>query len=127
MKLVPNYVILIGVLAVAGGLFAYGHHVGTESCQLDQTTEQNRQLNDALAREKQVRQELEDTRAKLRDVSQELQDALGRKEVIYVDNIRTITREVQKPVYGTCAVPPSGVQVLSESAERLNASRRASD
>ena len=58
-----------------------------------------------------------------RNLSTQLEDALKKLK----QNQRVVTKyvrvEVEKPVYRDCVVPSSGVQLLNETADKLNGTR----
>ena len=131
MKIVPNWVILVVTVAVFtiafGGTYFLGRSAGAKAVRLEVAEQQNVALIDAAKRERKTQEELELERARLRDVSAKLQDALAGKDVVYEEVHTTITKEVEKPVYRDSALPASGVQVLSDAAERFNALRSSKD
>lgn len=113
IQLIPIWVKLLVVLALAGGLVFTGYNLGYDSRDLEVKTEQLAAIEDAAVREDSLR-------AQLSIVSMNLQEALQqvRVEVVYVD--RVTRQEIQKPIYNQCLVPQSGTQLMVENATRLN-------
>jgi len=128
MKLIPNWAILLISVAVFGiafgGTYYAGKSAGKDEVELRVAKERVVSLEESAVREIELRKNLELERGRLRDVSQKLQEALSSKDVIYVDVVRNIVKEIEKPVYRSCALPPSGVQVISDAAEQYNATRQ---
>jgi len=127
IKVVPNWVIALIAALMFAATFGYGHHVGTTSNELKHSTETVLSLEASAKREAQLRTDLELERSRLRDVSGKLQDALGKNGDTVNVVTKTITKEVEKPVYRDSHLPSSGVQVLSDAAERFNSLRSAKD
>ena len=131
MSVVPNWVILVVTVAVFsiafGGTYYLGRSAGSKAAELKHSKEVIVSLEDAAKRERLLRIDLEAERARLRDVSGKLQDALQNNSETGETNVQYITTEIEKPVYRDTRLPASGVSVLSESAQRLNATRSAKD
>lgn len=127
MKVVPNWVILVITVLVFtiafGGTWFLGRKSGKNEVELRVATERVVALEESAKRERALRATLEVERGRLRTVSQKLQESLGKKEVVYEEVTRDIIREIEKPVYRDLALPASGVQVLSDSADKFNATR----
>jgi hypothetical protein len=123
MSIIPNWVIVVITVLVFGIVFVVGRTTGINSAELKYSKKTITSLEDAALRERELRATLETERGRLRIVSGKLQDALNGKEVVYVDVIHNITKEIEKPVYSQCFVPASGLQLAGENAARLNATR----
>lgn len=128
MRFIPNWVIVVITVLVFtlafGGTYFLGRSAGVAAKTAEIQTERVLALNEAAKREHQLRIDLETERERLRTVSGKLQDALAGKKVVYEEVTNTIVKEVEKPVYRESHLPSSGVQVLSDAAERLNTTRQ---
>lgn len=120
IKIVPNWAIALIAALLFAITFGYGRHTGYDKRDLEVQTERVVALEQAAVREKNLRIELETERNRLSTVSGKLQEALQNNEGVGNEVTKTITREVEKPVYRDTHLPASGVQVLSDSARQFN-------
>ena len=127
IKIVPNWAIALIAALVFAVTFGVGHHYGYDKRDLEVQTERVVALEQAATREKNLRIELQVERDRLATVSGKLQDALQSNEGVGNVVTKTITREVEKPVYRDTRLPSSGVQVLADAAREFNSVRSAKD
>lgn len=130
--IIPSWVKYLGILllllGIVGGIFKLGDTYGYDRRDVIAKTEViNQQRADAKAVEEQrvANKKLADD---LATTSGQLQDALNTKlpPVIQYVN-RTVTKEVEKPVYLSCTIPASGVSVLTNTTNKLNQLRQTKD
>lgn len=117
--------LMAGLLAVGVGV---GYHYGFQSSQVHAQKQTIEQLQKEQVANQQLQDKLDKLRADQQSTSAKLQDALSKlnnpqsPEVKYV--YRTITKEIEKPVYQQCVVPASGMHAINANATELNKLRK---
>lgn len=101
------------VIAIAlGGTYYKGYKdrgAKETAQQLEAQKEWNRVLTAEIQKNNKLSFDLESARKNVRVV---------RKEVI-----KYVTKEIEKPIYTECIVPPSGVSALNAAADKFNRER----
>lgn len=124
LDIIPMWAKILIVLAILSGTFFYGRHTGWEARDYEVLQEKEDVLEKALADQLTLRTELETKRGELRTISEQLAAALGGQEEVTRYVTRTVTKEIEKPVYRDCVVPSTGVRILRGNVDRLNTLRR---
>jgi len=117
INIIPFWAKALILIAILGGIFGSGYYVGSYVCDNDHTKEQLASLNAAVEREHALEEDL-------RGVSARLQAALRDVQTLSASRSPVIMREVERPVYRSCSVPQSGVEVLNDNSSQYNNLRR---
>jgi hypothetical protein len=114
------YVLFLAAIFGSGLWLGYDYRDGKAA------QEQNQKLQDEIAAKNEAIRKRNEVQADLNALQTEFQDFKDnlQPEVIYVT--KQVTTEVEKPVYRECVLPPSGVQIHSDTVRRLNEQRRNS-
>lgn len=113
ISIIPLWVKILIPLLIIGAWSYFCYDLGYDKKDLEHKTAILKEKDDQKKREDALRKELSET-------SEKLQNALSniKTETVYVD--RVVTKEIEKPVYGQCIVPDTGVELMRENADRLN-------
>lgn len=114
--IIPTWAKILIILALMGGLYYTGYNEGKNDCIAKQTTSELTTLKDSVAYERGLMDEL-------RVTSTKLQDALVNVRTVTEWRTRTVTNEIEKPVYKSCIIPDTGVEILNMNVEKLNGLR----
>lgn len=123
--IIPSWVKYLGILllllAIVGGIFKVGDSYGYNRRDVVAKQELiDKQKANADLIQKQ-RDDNASLQAQLSKTSGQLQTALNTHVDPVVQYVtRTVTKEIEKPVYLSCAVPASGVSVLTDTTRQLN-------
>lgn len=114
--IIPFWAKILIAIALMGGLYYTGYNEGKNDTIAEQTSSELSTLKESVAYERGLMDEL-------RVTSTKLQDALTNVRTVTEWRTRTVTKEIEKPVYSQCIVPDTGVQILNENVEKLNGLR----
>ncbi len=114
--IIPTWAKILLVIALMGGLYYLGYNEGENDCIAKQTTSELSTLKESVDYERGLMDDLRVTSIKL-------QDALTNVRTVTEWRTRTVTNEVEKPVYKSCIIPASGVEILNENVAKLNGLR----
>jgi hypothetical protein len=109
LKYVFVVVLVVGAL---GGMYTYGQHV-------QKTTDTVAQQKEVIALQAQIKTET-DRRIQISD---DFMTKLDNIKIVNTTINNTLPKEIQKTVYTTCKLPDSGVQLLQNNIQQLNAAR----
>lgn len=115
--IIPTWAKVLILAALIGGIYYSGYNEGKNDCLAKQTSSELNTLKESVAYERGLE-------AHLRETSTKLQDALVNVREVVQWRERVVTKEVGKPVYGSCSVPESGVAILNANADEYNNLRK---
>lgn len=116
MSVIPMWAKALILAAIIGGFYWVAYSNGKADCIAAQTESQLEQMKESRDYERGLMSDL-------RDTSQKLQDAILNVKTVVEFRDRVVTREVEKPIYQSCVVPESGVEIINDSVDQLNALR----
>ena len=108
--------IIVAVTVALGGAYWKGYKdrgAKELEAQIAVIEEWNRKLQAEVKKNLKLSHDLELAKAKVRVVKQEV--------------VRYVTKEIEKPVYRECIIPPSGVSALNKAADSFNRERKTID
>lgn len=142
--LIPIVLKIGAVLAVVFGLIGLGYYQGNKVAKVEakefeilaiqcQKRAQEREVElvqEALKRqqetleiEKRLTARINEEIAKNGKISKALEEEIKKQKIITKRVIEYVTKEIEKPVYRECVIPPSGVSTLNRTARDYNATR----
>jgi hypothetical protein len=108
-------VVSLALIAAIGGSFFYGQHTQKEFDGL------------LAAKQQQVMQTKIDAETDRRNqIASVFEDKLDNLHIVNTTINRTVKTELQKQIYTDCKLPDSGVALINNNADLLNASRHGS-
>ncbi len=105
MKLIPA---AIALLLIAASFFA--------GFKYSSALEESAKAKLVLEKQEAINAEAERRHAVSLEYEKKLQEAKDKAKTIY----KTLEREIEKPIYKECVIPPSGVTRLNDSAKEFN-------
>lgn len=102
--------IKIGVIALVLALTYYG---GYKTKSLLVESAENKELKEAIKAKDKLQ-------LKYDALSTKVLEAVGKNTVVNTRTTEKTYREVEKPVYESCVIPASGVEIQNEQVEGLN-------
>ena len=108
MKLIPA---AIALLLIAASFFA--------GFKYSSALEESAKAKLVLEKQEAINAEAERRHVVSLDYEKKIQEAKDKAKTIY----KTLEREIEKPVYKECVIPPSGVTRLNENAKEFNETR----
>ena len=107
-KLAPaiGALILIGIAFIAGARYNEAEHV-REKAEL------------AIQAQKDMQAEIDRKHQLALEYEKKLQDMAGKVRTI----VKTVEKEVEKPIYKECVLPVTGVATINNAAKTLNETR----
>lgn len=119
--------IVLAVLGIAGASWYKGYTLGKDVVEGEKQEILKQQAEDRAAAEKKWAEDLAREVAKNNELSIKLEDALKKRTTTTKEVIKYVRKEIEKPVYRECVVPPSGVSTLGEISKRYNRERKESN
>lgn len=107
------YIICAVLFAALSGSFFFGRHVeGLENAQ-------------ALEKQRVEMQAKIDTETDRRnEISARFEQKLDNIKIVNTTINNTVRHELEKQIYTECKLPDSGVQLINDNADKLNAVRK---
>lgn len=115
--IIPTWAKVLIVLALIGGIYFAGYSEGKSDCLSDRTESELTTLKESIAYERTLQD-------RLRETSLDLQNALTNVRTVTEWRTNTVTREVKgDPIYQSCTMPATGVEIINQNVEKLNGLR----